>query len=415
MIYGLCSEFWFVDELQIYLIGLKSFTTGTWPFYGPDITYTDTQIPGALQGLLVSIPFYLLKIPESPIIFLNILSFISLSYLAYYISKRITGIPKWLIWTLVLTTPWTLYYSTRVVNPSYVLIFSIPFFLSVVELLPIYNQKIIRPKLAFFIIGLTTTLIMQLHMSFVLLIPFTGLVFLEAISKSYKKIGIYLLIYLSGIMIGLIPLIPTYIYPDLTMKGVSSNIIFNLDNFKNFITILLRFLSFAGFEIPYVMGGGTIERINVIKSQPWIAPFALVLLFVGFLQIGLFVISFFMNKDKTEWRKIKWLTFISWQIIFFSFFFSIKGPSSHTFYLMLPIPLLYSFYCYQWLVTKKPFVLKFIKIIAICGICFHIGLGRYNFQNKSLYINRKKVQEALNKMDYKILGERRADKWGYGY
>jgi len=414
-IYGLCSEFWFEDELQIYLIGLKSFTTNSWPFYGPDIVYTNTQIPGALQGLLVSIPFYILKIPESPIIFLNILSFISLSFLAYYISKRITGIPTWLIWTLVLTTPWTLYYSTRVVNPSYVIIFSIPFFLSVLELLSIYKQKIVRPELAFFIIGLTTTLIMQLHMSFVLLVPFTLIVFWEAVRKSYSKLWRYLLTYLSGTAIGLITLIPTIIYPDPAMQGIGSNMVFTPDNFKNIFTVLFRFLSFASFEIPYVMGGGTVERLNVIKSQPWMTPFAVVLLIAGFLQIGLFIISFFLNKDKNGWRKIKWLTFISWQIIFFSFFFSVKGPSSHTFYLMLPVPVIYSFYCYQWLITKKPYMLRFIKIIAICGICFHIGLGLYNFQHKSLYLNRKKAQEALIKMEYKILGERRAEKLGYGY
>lgn len=415
IIYGLCSEFWFDDELQIYLIGLKSFTTGTWPFYGPDIVYTNTQIPGALQGLLVSIPFYLLKIPESPILLLNILSFGSLSLLAYYISKRITGIPKWLIWTFVLTTPWTLYYSTRVVNPSYVLVFSIPFFISIFELLPFYKRKIIHPKLAFFITGLATTLIMQLHMSYVLLIPFSMLAFWEALRSSPKKLIIYIPLYLFGFLIGLSTLIPTYIFPDLLEKSTSSNIIFNLSNFQNIVTILLRFLSFASFEIPYVLGGGTAERLNVINSQIWMAPFAVILLVVGFLQIGLFVSAFFLNKEKSEWHGIKWLTFFSWLLIFFSFFFSIKGPSSHTFYLMLPIPVIYSFYCYQWLVTKRGAVLKYLKIIAVCGIFFHVGLGLYNYHNKSLYVNRGKVVKALDKMDYKILGQRRAEVWGHGY
>ena len=67
---GIVSEFWAEDEQQIYLIGLKSYTTGTWPFYGPDVVYTKTQIPGALQGLLVSVAFYILPIPEAPAIFL---------------------------------------------------------------------------------------------------------------------------------------------------------------------------------------------------------------------------------------------------------------------------------------------------------------------------------------------------------
>ena len=69
--FGLFSEFWFEDELQIYLVGLKFYTTGHWPFYGPDVVYTHYQIPGALQGLLVGIPFYIMQIPEAPYILLN--------------------------------------------------------------------------------------------------------------------------------------------------------------------------------------------------------------------------------------------------------------------------------------------------------------------------------------------------------
>ncbi|MEI7663422.1 MAG: hypothetical protein WCK34_14535 [Bacteroidota bacterium] len=415
VIYGLFAEFWFCDEIQIYLIGLKSYTTGSWPFYGPDIVYTNTQIPGALQGLLVSIPFYLLKIPESPTIFLNILSFGSLSFLAYFISKRVPAIPAWIVWTLVLTTPWTLCYSTRVVNPSYVLVFSVPFFLSIIELLPIYSRKIINPKPAFFIIGLTTTCIMQLHLSYILLLPFTILVFAESFRKSRRKTMIFLLLYLSGFLLGLSTLAPTLISPDPVMKGAASNIVFNPGNFKNILTILVRFLSFAGFEIPYMLGGGTAERLNVIKNQPWMAPFTLVLLVTGFLQVILFVLAFFMNREKDEWQKIKWLTFVSWLIIFISFFFSIKGPSSHTFYLMLPIPVIYSFYCYQWLISKKPVMMRYLKIIVICGLFFHAGLGTDNYRHRSLYLNRAKVQEALDKMDYRILGPRRADTLGYGY
>src|SRR5689334_2921774 len=92
VIYGLCSEFWFPDELQIYLIGLKSFTTGTWPTYGPDVVYTNTQIPGGLQGILISAGFYIARLPEMPTLIVNILSFASLSLLAYYITRRVKGI-----------------------------------------------------------------------------------------------------------------------------------------------------------------------------------------------------------------------------------------------------------------------------------------------------------------------------------
>ena len=45
--FGLCLDFWNGDdEKQIYLLGLKYFGTGEWPYFGPDVTGT-IQIPGA--------------------------------------------------------------------------------------------------------------------------------------------------------------------------------------------------------------------------------------------------------------------------------------------------------------------------------------------------------------------------------
>jgi hypothetical protein len=82
---------------------------------------------------------------------------------------------------------------------------------------------------------------------------------------------------------------------------------------------------------------------------------------------------------------------------------------------MLPLAIFYAFYSYQWLIAKKTYTLKLLKLMAICGVVLHIGLGMYNFRNKSLYKDRAKVEHALEEMDYTVLGTRRADDWGYGY
>jgi hypothetical protein len=415
IIYGLFSEFWLEDELQVYLIGLKSFTTNTWPFYGPDVVYKSSQIPGALQGLLVSIPLYLLKIPESPVIFINLLSFASLAFFAYYVTIRITGIPKWVIWTWLLTSPWTLYYSTRVVNPSYVIIFSVPFFISIFEILSIYQKPILNKGFAFFIVGITTTLIMQLHMSWVLLVPFTLLAFAFCLKSEITGIISYIIYYISGLLIGALTLIPTLINPVLNSGHVGSNIEFNIHNISNVVIILLRFLSFASFEISFILGGSISGRLAVVKDQLWMSPVVIFLLFTGFAQILLFILAFFRKEKNEEWKKIKWFTFLSFILIFISFFFSVKGPSSHTFIIMLPVSMFYSFYCYQWLFKQNLFWLKLFKIALICGIIFHIGMDLHNYKTISLYKNRKQVQEAIDKRDYKILGLRRSEHWGYGY
>ena len=86
VLYGLSSEFWSVDEVQVYLLGLKYYSTNLWPYYGPDVVYTNSQISGALQALLVGLPLNLFSEPESPIIFLNIISFLALYYFGSYSS-----------------------------------------------------------------------------------------------------------------------------------------------------------------------------------------------------------------------------------------------------------------------------------------------------------------------------------------
>ena len=117
---------------QIYLLGLKFYTTGTWPYFGPDVTHT-IQIPGALQGLVVGLPFYVLPIPEAPYLLLNILSFSSLCFFAWYCAKRLPEIPKWFLWSWLLTAPWTLDLSTHIYNPSYILPGAILFFVGAIE------------------------------------------------------------------------------------------------------------------------------------------------------------------------------------------------------------------------------------------------------------------------------------------
>src|ERR1700755_2107653 len=66
LLYELTREFFFEDETQIFLIGLRYYATGHWPFFGPDVVWTRSEIPGALQGLLVGAPFHLFPIPEAP-------------------------------------------------------------------------------------------------------------------------------------------------------------------------------------------------------------------------------------------------------------------------------------------------------------------------------------------------------------
>ena len=155
-IYSLTTEFWFKDEdvLQIYLIGLKSFTTHTFPYFGADLVYNGAQIPGGLQGFIVSALWYVWKIPEAPFIVLNIVLTLSLGFLAWYLSKRLQDISRTFIWIYVFLIPWSICYFTRVINPSHVIPGAILFFIGIFEIYPQIRKNILPQWLCFYFLGL---------------------------------------------------------------------------------------------------------------------------------------------------------------------------------------------------------------------------------------------------------------------
>jgi hypothetical protein len=403
--YGLCSEFWFPDELQVYLIGLKFYTTGHFPYFGPDIVYTSSQIPGALQGLLVGLPFYLLKIPEAPYIFLNLLSMSVLCLFAVYIQKRFTETPKWFIWIWLLTCPWTMNFSTHILNPSYVLFGAVLFFIGFFEAMPKLSIGFLKPWMAFFMMGFALFWVYQLHMSWVLLLPFI----ITAFWFSFRKNKISALTFVLGCLLSASTLIPTFLAYGLHFGSGSTaeNIVFNGSNAKEIVTVMMRFLSFASNEIPRFIDTDGGSKVQFFKDYLPAAPFMLFAILMGFLQVAYLVIAFFRKNPKSDFAWVKWITFSAMMVTYLSFFFSVKGPSSHTFYVLFPLVMIYSFYCWQPLFRKKWFtmlmtVMLFSTIVTNCTLAYH------NYHLKSMYKNRELPLKAIQEKDYHILGERRA-------
>ena len=96
--------------------------------------------------------------------------------------------------------------------------------------------------------------------------------------------------------------------------------------------------------------------------------------------------------------------------------FSRKGPSSHTFYILYPVSLIYTMYCYQKIFQKPRKYLNLIFIaVLLSGGVFLAGLARYNLIHSSLYYNREVVTRAIEKKDYKLLGNKLTNPWNDGY
>ncbi len=400
------------DYIQIFLIGLKYYTTGIWPFWGPDIVWTSSQIPGALQGILIAWPLFIFKLPEIPFIFLNLISILSLSFFAWYLLKRIKGIPPFFVWIWLFIAPWLINYSTTIINPSYVLPAAILFFIGIFEIYPFYKNKLFSDKLSFFLIGFAIVFIFQLHLSWVLLPPYIALAFYFEYKKTgFKEITVKALYFLLGLVISLVTLVPTFIkFGFVASENVGSNIVFNSRNLYALFDILMRFMAFAGFEVRKFMGGNAQDDINFLLKNIWVSPFIIFVFVTGILQTLYLIIHLFLKHKAKEWNKVRIFTVLTVIFLYISYLFSVRLVGSHTFYLFIPIVIWYSFYCWQKLFEKK-FWHKFAIIFLFSGVVFHITLALNNFDNWSLYSCRNKITQAIKEKDSRIFAYRRIHYW----
>jgi len=411
--FGLCSQFLDEDKKQIYLLGLKFYATGAWPYFGPDVTPT-IQIPGALQGLVVGLPFHLLPIPEAPYVLLNILSFASLCFFAWYCGKRLPEIPKWFVWSWLLTAPWTLNLSTHIYNPSYVLPGAILFFVGAIETYPFLSRGLVSRQWANFMMGISLCWIMQFHLSWVVLVPYVVLSFYFQFRKPGHGALSSFAWFAAGALITGSFLLPTFIKYGLAagMGSTNETVGLNSENLLRHLNIvegvLGRFISFASYELPRFIGPNTAARLAFMRQNLWLVPFVVFLTPVGILQcIALLVLWFKKNHPHKDWKAVKYFTLATVALLYFSFLFSLKAPVSHTFYVTFPVAMLYSLYCWSEFLKRRGWQ-TFAKVFIVCGLIFDIGLAASNLRQVSLYRERDKIVEAIRSRDYRLLGERRA-------
>jgi hypothetical protein len=208
-------------------------------------------------------------------------------------------------------------------------------------------------------------------------------------------------------------LLPTYLKYGLAggTGGTTSPITLNSQNFTAFWGILIRSLSFASYEVPRLLGPHTAERLAFLKQEPWLIPLVVFLFVVGTAQMIALVVSWFRRDDSHgDWKPIKYLMLFNVCIIYLSFLFSIKRPQSNHLYVTLPIPMIYSLYCWNRFLNNnrwQVFARRFAIVVIVCGIVFHVGLALHNRRSISLYTERPLIESAIEKRDYRILGERR--------
>jgi hypothetical protein len=413
---SLTNEFWFADEdvLQIYLIGLKFFTTSGYPYFGPDLVYTHAQIPGGLQAILVSALWFIIELPESPQILLNIILFISLLFLCWYLRKRVPSFPPVLLYSFVMLTTWPACYFTRVINPSYVVTGAIIFFIGIYEIYPQLRMGVIPRNLAFFMIGFGLFWIYQLHMSWVLLIPYI----IYSFYINLKEFGIKILLKnffyfcLGCLTIGSLA-IPTFIEYGMSSPGSTGSfsvVKFYPEHLLSIFDYLAKFLSYICYDTTRFIGGDTSQRLQFLKDNLWAAPAIIYVTLAGIAQAILMLYMFFRRKNTTiKWKGVKYITLSAFIFIWLSSMFSMATPGGHATTLMFPVVAIYFIHSVNDL-TQKKIIRNITYSVILASIIMYAAIAINNFNSISMYKNRDVIVKALEEKDYRLVGLRRYEK-----
>jgi hypothetical protein len=408
LFFGLSSQFFAQDVTQVYLLGLRYYATGVWPHFGPDVVWTNTQVPGALQALLVGLPFKVAAIPEAPWVLLNLLSTGALAALAWYICKRLPTMPPWLVWGWLLTIPWTLNFSTHIDNTSYVLPGAVVFFIAFFEAVPALRIGVVRPAVAHFMMGLAVGFVMQLHMSWPLLLPYTGIAWISGWrsgAASLLRNGAALA---AGALLPALLLIPTLLaYGSGGSGGALHNLRFHMVSPTIAARTLARLFSFASLEIAPFIALDNASRLAFLGRHVLLVPFAAIAWVVGFLQpIWMLREWFRRSSPYREWVIIKWLVAASVLLVYVADWFVIeRATQAHAYYVLAPTAFIFAAYCWTF-IDSAAWRRRAAAILAI-NVCFEFGLAWAQMPERSLYKHRDVVAAAIETRQPEMLAHRR--------
>lgn len=357
------------DEIAVYNLGLEFYLTGQLPHSGAEIVYSGTRLPGALQALLTGLPLYLSKgLPWGPAVFVAVLNWLAavMIFLLYKKLKLQAGLFRRVDTTsmaaLIFFAPWTILF-TNLWNPSYLPVLSVIFFYGIVDL--IYNPRRFGSS---FLVFFSLFLILQLHLSFVLLLAVIGLLLItRIIAIPNLKASIL------GTLMGSLTLVPYFLKND-PGSFIGPNVVFKSDSllnlFLNLPKIFFRLLSFPTGETSRFLSatGGMPGTISTLNAHPWLWPFYIIGIAISLWLVWTGV-SFYLRKEFfTPTKKLDFLLvtlpFLTW----LTFFFSIKGPSAHTFWILMPLSFYPLLRMEPWLLSgsnkSKSLLLMYIFVIT---------------------------------------------------
>jgi len=420
LLFGLSREFFFEDETQIFLIGFRYYATGEWPYYGPDVVWTKSEIPGALQGVLVGLPLRAAPYPESPYVALAIISFAALSLFAWYVGAHRPDAPRWLVWGWLFTIPWTIQFSLHLINTSYILPAALVFFVGFFESVPALSVARIRPAAAHAMMGAALAWLMQIHMSWPLLLPLAAFAWASRRRDGAAAMAVYLAALAAGALVPALLLLPTVAQHGASAGsgGVVRNVHVHFVNPWILVTTIARLLSFASLEINRFVATDGPKRLEFFQRHLWLAPLAIVVGAAGVVQPLWMVVDWARparwkeDAARRRWNALRLLLAAAVLLVYASYFFVVEPPQAHAFYVLAPIAFLFA--AYWWTLVDSPRARRIAAAALALSVVFHAGLAWAQAPEVSLYRNRAVVAAAVGLKEPEMFAHRRAFALGGG-
>jgi hypothetical protein len=258
--------------------------------------------------------------------------------------------------------------------------------------------------------GLSLAWVSQLHMSWVLM-PFFILYsfYFEFINQNKKQLITSIIFFFFGYLVITSTSIPTYIKYGLAAGNAGSTLSLNLNNLKN-LDIFTRFFAFSSFDVRQFINGDWREELIFLKNNLYAAPFIMLGYIMGLMQILWSLFHLFKHAEEESFKKIRTLVIITVLLTYLSYLFAIRNVATYTFYILLPLSFMYSFYILQSL-FKFLFWKRMAVLFIFSCLIFHYSLANTYFHRQSLFSKRKLIKMALLQKDSRVFAYRRIPTW----
>jgi hypothetical protein len=283
------------------------------------------------------------------------------------------------------------------------------FFLGFFESWPPLATGRVRPTVALALMGLSLGWIVQIHMSWPLLLPFIGAAFLARLREGPRALAASLGAFALGAAATGILLLPTLVQYGLSAGsgGTAHNLHLHWRSpLTTLTTTTARFLSFASLEVPRFLATGSPKQIVFLQQHLWLLPVAGFIGAIGIVHpVWMAITAFRRRSTLPDWPAVRWLAVLTVLLVSTSYFFVMEPAQARSFYIVAPVALAYAAYC--WTFIDSPRWRVFAAAVVAINLLLQSALALIHLSGPTLYLDRPLLVEAIRTHEPDLFAHRR--------